>query len=318
MTPLGACRSMQGDMASARRGDLVTVDVTDLAFGGEGVARAGGYVVFRPRRCPRRPRRRPPDAGATAVRPGRDRAPRPPLDPAHRAAVPVLRAVRRLPAPARPLRGPARVQAAPGRRVPGAAGRARRRAGVPDRRGSRDLRVPQQDGVHVRRGRRPADRGAPRGRALRRDPGRRALPAPVRRDERRLRRGASVRARAGLERLSAGDRGGAPALSHAPRGTADRRGDGEPGDGLAGRADGAGAGGPPPHPVSPRHVGRPEREPEEGRGGGGGRGASDRRERDHPGTARGPHVLDLGQLLLPDEHTAGRAAVRDRGGATRG
>ncbi len=36
-------------MATARRGDLLTVDVTDLAFGGEGVARAaGGYVVFVP------------------------------------------------------------------------------------------------------------------------------------------------------------------------------------------------------------------------------------------------------------------------------
>jgi 23S rRNA (uracil1939-C5)-methyltransferase len=35
-------------MASARRGDLVTVDVTDLAFGGEGVGRSGGYVVFVP------------------------------------------------------------------------------------------------------------------------------------------------------------------------------------------------------------------------------------------------------------------------------
>ncbi|HEV8308304.1 MAG TPA: 23S rRNA (uracil(1939)-C(5))-methyltransferase RlmD [Methylomirabilota bacterium] len=35
-------------MAHARRGDLLTVDVTDLAFGGEGVARAGGYVVFVP------------------------------------------------------------------------------------------------------------------------------------------------------------------------------------------------------------------------------------------------------------------------------
>src|SRR5262249_15697922 len=43
-----ACRSMQSDMATARRGDLLTVDVTDLAFGGEGVARAGGYVVFVP------------------------------------------------------------------------------------------------------------------------------------------------------------------------------------------------------------------------------------------------------------------------------
>jgi 23S rRNA (uracil1939-C5)-methyltransferase len=35
-------------MAQARRGDLLTVDVTDLAFGGEGVARVGGYVVFVP------------------------------------------------------------------------------------------------------------------------------------------------------------------------------------------------------------------------------------------------------------------------------
>jgi 23S rRNA (uracil1939-C5)-methyltransferase len=35
-------------MAQARRGDLLSVDVTDLAFGGEGVARAGGYVVFVP------------------------------------------------------------------------------------------------------------------------------------------------------------------------------------------------------------------------------------------------------------------------------
>jgi 23S rRNA (uracil1939-C5)-methyltransferase len=33
-------------MAHPQRGDLVTVDVSDLAFGGEGVARAGGYVVF--------------------------------------------------------------------------------------------------------------------------------------------------------------------------------------------------------------------------------------------------------------------------------
>jgi 23S rRNA (uracil1939-C5)-methyltransferase len=39
-------------MASARRGDLLTVDVTDLAFGGEGVARTGGYVVFVPGAVP--------------------------------------------------------------------------------------------------------------------------------------------------------------------------------------------------------------------------------------------------------------------------
>lgn len=35
-------------MARARRGERLTVDVTDLAFGGEGVARAEGYVVFVP------------------------------------------------------------------------------------------------------------------------------------------------------------------------------------------------------------------------------------------------------------------------------
>jgi 23S rRNA (uracil1939-C5)-methyltransferase len=35
-------------MAATRRGDLLTVDVTDLAFGGEGVARVGGFVVFVP------------------------------------------------------------------------------------------------------------------------------------------------------------------------------------------------------------------------------------------------------------------------------
>jgi 23S rRNA (uracil1939-C5)-methyltransferase len=35
-------------MARANRGDLLAVDVADLAFGGEGVARAGGFVVFVP------------------------------------------------------------------------------------------------------------------------------------------------------------------------------------------------------------------------------------------------------------------------------
>jgi 23S rRNA (uracil1939-C5)-methyltransferase len=35
-------------MGRPRRGDRLTVDVTDLAFGGEGVARAAGYVVFVP------------------------------------------------------------------------------------------------------------------------------------------------------------------------------------------------------------------------------------------------------------------------------
>jgi 23S rRNA (uracil1939-C5)-methyltransferase len=39
---------MQDTMARPHRGDLLTVDVIDLAFGGEGVARADGYVVFVP------------------------------------------------------------------------------------------------------------------------------------------------------------------------------------------------------------------------------------------------------------------------------
>jgi 23S rRNA (uracil1939-C5)-methyltransferase len=39
-------------MAQARRGDLLSVEVSDLAFGGEGVARSGGYVVFVPGSVP--------------------------------------------------------------------------------------------------------------------------------------------------------------------------------------------------------------------------------------------------------------------------
>ena len=35
-------------MARARRGDTLSVAIDDLAFGGEGVGRADGYVVFVP------------------------------------------------------------------------------------------------------------------------------------------------------------------------------------------------------------------------------------------------------------------------------
>src|SRR5262247_137565 len=35
-------------MARARRGDTLSVTIDDLAYGGEGVARADGYVVFVP------------------------------------------------------------------------------------------------------------------------------------------------------------------------------------------------------------------------------------------------------------------------------
>jgi len=43
---------MLASMAHPRRGDLLVLDVTDLAFGGEGVARAGGFVVFIPGAVP--------------------------------------------------------------------------------------------------------------------------------------------------------------------------------------------------------------------------------------------------------------------------
>src|SRR5262245_7074058 len=33
-------------VAKPRRGDRITISIDDLAFGGEGVGRAGGYVVF--------------------------------------------------------------------------------------------------------------------------------------------------------------------------------------------------------------------------------------------------------------------------------
>jgi 23S rRNA (uracil1939-C5)-methyltransferase len=35
-------------MARARRGDTLSVTIDDLAYGGEGVGRADGYVVFVP------------------------------------------------------------------------------------------------------------------------------------------------------------------------------------------------------------------------------------------------------------------------------
>src|SRR5262249_43367810 len=48
LTPSRASRSIDGHMQKARRGDLVSVAITDLAFGGEGVGRREGYVVFVP------------------------------------------------------------------------------------------------------------------------------------------------------------------------------------------------------------------------------------------------------------------------------
>jgi 23S rRNA (uracil1939-C5)-methyltransferase len=39
-------------MARPRRGDVLSLDIDDLAFGGEGVGRAGGYVVFVPGAVP--------------------------------------------------------------------------------------------------------------------------------------------------------------------------------------------------------------------------------------------------------------------------
>ena len=135
---------------------------------------------------------------------------------------------------------------------------------------------------------------------------------PVGRAQRRPRRGAGIRARARLERLPPGVGRGSPPVPHAPRGEGHGGGHGQPGDGGARRPDGARPRRSAAGPLPAGRVGRLERQSEEGRGGGRRRGAPDRRGGDDPGAARGAGILDLRQLLLPDEHAPGRAALRDR------
>ena len=305
-------------MASARRGDLVTVDVTDLAFGGEGVARAGGYVVFVPGGVPgdradvRLKEVRPRFARGAIERLERPSALRtePPCPYFGRCGGCRLQHVRyeaQLEFKQRQvveclarLGGLADVPMSP-------------IVGAPEIYGYRnkmEFTFAEVDGQPVV-GLHEAERYdaiLDVERCLLQSDGMNAVLAEVRAFVRE--RGWSVyrqETEEGLLRFLMLREGrqtgeGMVNLVH----------------GLAGRADGAGPRRPPPGAVPPGHVGRPQREPEEGRGRRGRRGAPGRRQRDHPGAAPGPHVLDLRQLVLPDEHAAGRAPVRDRGATTPG
>src|SRR5207253_2053254 len=62
-------------MARPRRGDSLFLTIDDLAFGGEGVGRADGYVIFVPGGVPGDPgaSRRAARRGGTGPAPGRGR-----------------------------------------------------------------------------------------------------------------------------------------------------------------------------------------------------------------------------------------------------
>ena len=101
-----------------RPGDIVELDITTLAYGGQGVARARRLRRLRARRRARRPRARAGHASASALRRGAAaRDPRPLPAPRRRRAARTRAGLRRLRVADARLRGPARVQAAAGRRV---------------------------------------------------------------------------------------------------------------------------------------------------------------------------------------------------------
>src|SRR4029078_7157225 len=104
-------------MARPKRGEILSLTIDDLAYGGQGVGRADGYVVFVPGGLPgarlqgplaqARPGLRaggvarpgPPRAGPRALRARRDRGGARAPPPAGRGPVPLLRALRRLSPP---------------------------------------------------------------------------------------------------------------------------------------------------------------------------------------------------------------------------
>ena len=205
-------------MAKPKRGDTLELVVDDLAFGGEAVGRADGYVMFVRGGVPG-------DRLRVTVTEARGRFGRGVIQEVLQAvarprgaALPVFWALRRLPAPADRLSRPARVQGAAGPRVPHAPGRPAALRAAADRPGPRAVRLPQQDGVH--RGRpRPGDRAARR-RALRRRARHRALLAAVRDDEHAARRAPAPGPRAGAVGVGSADRARPAALRHPARGAA--------------------------------------------------------------------------------------------------
>ena len=153
--------------APVTKGEELELDVESLAFGGNGVARLDGFVVFVRARAARRPRARAGHEGqAEPCRGARDRGPQAGAG-AGRGAVRPLPRLRRLPLPGSRLRGAARAEGDAGARRAAAArghGRAAARADPPVRAG--DLPLPQQARVLVHRDARGAGARLPPGRPL--------------------------------------------------------------------------------------------------------------------------------------------------------
>ena len=202
--------------APVRNGEELELRVDSLAYGGNGVARLDGFVVFVRRGLPGRHRARSRDEGEARLRRGdRRRGARRRARP-RRGAVPALRRLRRLPLPGLRVRA-----ASSRRRSRRCATRSSGSAGSPTRRSSRSspprsqLPLPQQARVLVHR--RPTD-GPALGfhRAGRWDEvlDDRGVPAHDRPRQRDPRRGAGVGARGGARGLRPGH---ADRLSPAPR-----------------------------------------------------------------------------------------------------
>ena len=149
--------------APVQRDEELELRIDSLAYGGNGVARLDGFVVFVRAGLPgdtvrarvTKVQRRHAEAIAVEV-----------IEPgpaARRGAVRPLPRLRWLPLPGSRLRGAARREARLGRGLAPADRGDRRAAARADRRRRGDLRLPQQDGVLVRAGpRRARARPAPR------------------------------------------------------------------------------------------------------------------------------------------------------------
>ena len=166
--------------APVRRDDEIELDVESLAYGGNGVARLNGYVVFVRRGLPGDRVR----ARVTKVK--RNHAEALAVDvlvvgPAARGgAVRALPRLRRLPLPGSRVRGAARAEAAPGRGLAAPPRRHRRAAARGDRPGGVDLPLPQQARVLVHADARGRCARLPQGGPLGRGARDRALLAHVR------------------------------------------------------------------------------------------------------------------------------------------
>ncbi len=280
-----------------RRGEPLEVEVDSLAFGGRGVARAEGFVVFVAGALPGRPGAGRGDESEEALRRGpRGRAaacrrrPRPRPLHARRRALP------RRPLAGPPLRAPAGDQGRTGRGGAAPDRQPRRLRAGADRRRRAAVALPQQARILLRRRRRRPDPRLPRPRPLGPGRRRRRLPPRLRGRQRRPQRG---------PRLGPAGVGGGlrpprqarhPAQPRRPRGPAH---------------------GPDPDPPRHRRAALPEtpRRP-----------AHDRRRRlrRQRGTdrraARGvpeggalrAEVENLPRRLLPDQHRDGRAPLRRR------